>query len=240
MKGHLVAIAVAIPVLVYAESRPAGLRFVDATQEAGIAFTHEQGASGRRYMVEIAGAGVLVLDYDGDRLPDLYFVNGAPLPGDKDAPTPNALYRNMGGGRFLDVTESAGLQSRGYGMGGSAADVDNDGDVDLLVTAFGENLFFRNNGDGSFREADVGIGDGRWGTSATFFEANGDGFVDLYVTNYLRFTIETHRECVSPHRGIPSYCHQQEYDGVEDLLYINRGDGSFEDRTAMSGIDASN
>ncbi len=137
------------------------------------------------------------------------------------------------------MTESAGLESRGYGMGGSAADVDNDGDVDLLVTAFGENLFFRNNGDGSFREVDVGIGDGRWGTSATFFEANGDGFVDLYVTNYLRFTIETHRECVSPHRGIPSYCHPQEYDGVEDLLYINRGDGSFDDRTAMSGIDAS-
>ena len=239
MKGHLVAIAVAIPVLAHAESRPAGLRFVDATQEAGIAFTHEQGASGRRYMVEIAGAGVLVLDYDGDRLPDLYFVNGAPLPGDKDAPKPNALYRNMGGGRFLDVTESAGLQSRGYGMGGSAADVDNDGDVDLFVTAFGENLFFRNNGDGSFREVDVGIGDGRWGTSATFFEANGDGFVDLYVTNYLRFTIETHRECVSPHRGIPSYCHPQEYDGVEDLLYVNRGDGSFDDRTAISGIDVS-
>ncbi len=239
MKGRLAFMVVAIPLLVHAESGPTALRFVDATEEAGIAFTHEQGASGRRYMVEIAGGGILVFDYDGDGLPDLYFVNGAPLPGDSDAPTPNVLYRNMGSGRFLDVTKLAGLESHGYGMGGSAADVDNDGDVDLIVTAFGENLFFRNNGDGSFREAAVGVGDKRWGTSATFFDANDDGFVDLYVTNYLRFTIETHRDCVSPHRGIPSYCHPQEYDSVEDVLYINRGDGSFDDKTKASGIDVS-
>ena len=129
-----------------ASNDSASIRFVDVTRPAGIDFHHEAGASGRRYMVEFAGSGVIVLDYDGDGLPDLYFVNGAPLPG-RPGPMPsNALYRNLGNGTFADVTEAAGLEARGYGMGGAAADVDNDGDPDLLITAFGRNLFYRNNG----------------------------------------------------------------------------------------------
>ncbi len=217
------------------------LTFVDVTRKAGISFHHQQGASGRRYMVEIAGGGVLVFDYDGDGAPDLYFVNGAPLPGDPEPPRPSALYRNVGGGRFVNVTREAGLEGHGYGMGGSAADIDDDGNVDLLVTAFGANHFYRNRGDGTFVDetAAAGLGDERWATSAAFFDADADGFVDLYVADYLDFTLETQKVCVSPTKGIVSYCHPQEYPGMVDRFYGNRGDGTFTDRTEESGIAVS-
>ena len=234
-------VAALLPALArFASNDSASIRFVDVTRPAGIDFHHEAGASGRRYMVEIAGSGVIVLDYDGDGLPDLYFVNGAPLPG-RPGPMPsNALYRNLGNGTFADVTEAAGLEARGYGMGGAAADVDNDGDPDLLITAFGRNLFYRNNGDGTFTDVttESALGDPRWGMSAAFLDLDADGFVDLYVCNYLDFTLETHRECVNPTKGIPAYCHPQEYDGVPDVVYRNLGDGSFADITESSGVGA--
>lgn len=245
-----IRIGVALAVLVWvapiavssaAETKNTSLRFVDVTQRAGIDFVHEQGASGRRYMVEIAGGGAIILDYDMDGFSDVYFVNGAPLPGDGDAPTGNSLYRNLGNGQFRDVTRQAGLVGDGYGMGGAAADIDNDGDPDLLVTAFGDNLAFRNNGDGTFVELTqtLGLSDGRWSTSASFFDADQDGFVDLYVCNYLDFTLETHRECFSPTKGIRSYCHPQEYDGVTDIFYRNTRHSSFVDATVPSGLSAS-
>jgi hypothetical protein len=212
----------------------------DATASAGISFRHDYGGSGRRYLVETFGGGVLVFDYDSDELPDLFYVNGAPLPG-KDGPrSPNALYRNLGDGTFRDVTREAGLEGEGYGMGGSASDIDNDGDVDLFVTAFGENQLYLNNGDGTFRSCgkERGVMDARWSSSATFFELDGDGFLDLYVANYLDFTIANHKECVSPTAGIIAYCHPQEYGGVRDDLYRNRGDGTFEDVSESTGIEA--
>jgi hypothetical protein len=232
--------AASLAMLSLSGSRPP-LTFVDVTARAGISFHHQQGASGRRYMVEIAGGGALVFDYDTDGYPDIYFVNGAPLPGDRESPRPSALYRNLGDGRFVDVTREAGLEGKGYGMGGSAADVDGDGDVDLLVTSFGAERFYRNRGDGTFLEETerAGLSDDRWSTSASFFDADADGFVDLYVAHYLDFTLETQRECVSPTRAIVSYCHPQEYPGTVDRFYRNRGDGTFENRTEESGIGAS-
>jgi hypothetical protein len=216
------------------------IALTDVTSEAGISFRHDYGGSGRRYIVEIAGGGVLAFDYDSDELPDLFFINGAPLPGAEGPRRPNALYRNRGDGTFQDVTEEAGLAGEGYGMGGAASDIDNDGDLDVFVTAFGENQLYLNRGDGTFRRAgkEHGLGDPRWSTSAAFFELDGDGFLDLYVANYLDFTFANHRECVSPTAGITAYCHPQEYAGAPDVLYRNRGDGAFENVSAASGIGA--
>ncbi|HEY7816802.1 MAG TPA: VCBS repeat-containing protein, partial [Vicinamibacteria bacterium] len=203
--------------------------FTDVTADAGISFRHDHGGSGRRYLVEVFGGGVLAFDYDGDELADLFFVNGEPLPGSEGRRRGNALFRNQGDGTFVDVTHQAGLAGEGYGMGGAAADIDNDGDLDLLVTTFGKEQLFFNDGDGTFRP--VEFGDSLWSASAAFFELDGDGFLDLYVANYLDFRIETHRECVSPTAGIAAYCHPEEYEGVRDALYRNRGDGTFEDRS---------
>jgi hypothetical protein len=219
---------------------PPPLRFEDVTARAGIAWKHVTGGSGRRYMVETFGGGVLVFDYDGDSLPDLYFVGGGPLPGYAGPAGANALYRNRGDGTYFDVSEASGLGGHGYGMGGAAADVDNDGDPDLYLTSFGPDLFYRNNGDGTFSEltSSAGFGDPRWSASAAFFDLDSDGFVDLYVCNYLDFTLENHKSCISPTRKIAAFCHPEEYGGASDLLYRNRGDGRFADISAVSAVSA--
>ena len=208
--------------------------FVDRTAEAGIRFHHEDGGSGRRYVIEIVGAGVAVFDYDGDGWPDLFFVNGHPLPGDPGGATVgNRLFRNRGDGTFRDRTEEAGLldppDGLRYGMGAVAGDLDGDGDPDLLVTHFGEERLFRNQGDGTFREVPGagGATDPRWTTSAALFDLDGDGDLDVYAANYLEYALERHRDCVSPVRELLAYCHPQEYPGAPDSFFENRGDGTF-------------
>ncbi len=210
-------------------------RFVDRTGAAGIRFHHEDGGSGRRFVVEVVGAGVLVLDYDLDGWPDLFFVNGRPLPGDAtEATVGNRLFRNRGDGTFADRTREAGLldppDRLGYGMGGVAGDLDNDGDPDLLLTHFGPERLFENRGDGTFREVEGagGASDPHWTTSAALLDANGDGDLDVYAANYLDYTLEGHRDCVSPVRNLMAYCHPQEYPGVRDSLFLNRGRLAFE------------
>jgi len=228
-----------LPILAIAS--PGSLRFLDATREAGIRFVHERGAGGKKYLVETFGGGVLVFDYDADGLPDLYFVNGAPLPPRNDPAPGNRLYRNLGDGTFEDVTERAGVKSGTYGTGGSAADVDNDGDEDLYVTGFGDTAFFRNRGDGTFAEETdpAGLRSTLWSASAAFFELDSDGFLDLFVCNYLDASLENHKTCLATNtRGerIPSYCHPDEYDGTPGVLYRNRGEGGFMDVSREGGI----
>lgn len=210
--------------------------FADRTGEAGIRFHHEDGGSGRRYVVEIVGGGALVFDYDEDGWPDLFFVNGRPLPGDRGgdgATVGNRLYRNRGDGTFEDRTAEAGLldapEDLRYGMGGVAGDFDDDGDADLLLTHFGAERLYRNLGDGTFREAPgaAGASDRRWTTSAALLDAEGDGDLDIYAANYLDFSLDRHRDCVSPVRDLLAYCHPQEYPGAADSFFENLGDGRF-------------
>jgi hypothetical protein len=210
------------------------------TSDTGLAFRHTDGGSGRRYIVETVSSGLATLDYDGDGLIDIYFPNGAPLPGFKADPPPrHALYKNLGGWRFQDVSEEAGVACRGYGLGAVAGDYDDDGWPDLYVSNFGPKVLYRNHGDGTFTDvtALAGVADGnKVGAGACFLDADGDGRLDLYVANYLVFSFEM--DVVSTWRGVPIYPGPERFGPLASVLYRNRGDGAFTDVSGESGVAA--
>jgi hypothetical protein len=183
------------------------------------------------------GAGGLFFDYNNDGHLDIYLVNSGSIVNPQvNASASNALYRNNGDGTFTDVTPSAGVKGRGYGMGCVAADYDNDGNTDLYITNLGENQLYRNNGDGTFTDVTeaAGVGDPRWSVSASFGDYDLDGDLDLYVANYLDYTLETAHPCYL--QGVHMYCGPHEYPGVRDTLYRNNGDGTFTDVTEAAGV----
>lgn len=230
------------------EPRAAGARFVESAAASGLVFTHDNGATGQYYIAEQMGAGVALIDYDNDGDLDVFFVQGGPLSTDEQAPQElptHRLFRNdlavAGDGqrrlRFTDVTRDAGLASAAYGMGVAAGDYDNDGYVDLFVTAFGRAALYRNNGDGSFTDVaeQAGITDDRWSTSAAFVDYDRDGHLDLYVTHYVDFTLSGNRRCHDS-VGARDYCAPRMYRPLHDRLYRNGGAGRFTDVTAQAGI----
>jgi len=232
----LAAACLAWPVAAAWAACPIQLR--DVTGDTGIAFVHTDGSSGQRYIVETVCCGLALLDYDGDGDEDIYFLNGAPLKGSeaKVAPT-NALYRNDGGWKFTDVTRQVGAGDTGYGLGVCAGDYDNDGDLDLYLNNYGPNVLYRNNGDGTFTDVtqEAGVDAGHEvGAGACFLDMDGDGDLDLYVSNYVDFTYEAHD--VSLIWGHPTYVGPRFYPPVPDVLYRNNGDGTFTDVTAASGV----
>ncbi|MYA99957.1 CRTAC1 family protein [Candidatus Poribacteria bacterium] len=217
------------------------LRFTDQTQAAGIHFKHTNGASKQKFLPETMGAGGLFFDYNNDGHLDIYLVNSGSLSQDvQTVRHPNhsdALYRNNGDGTFVDATEAAGLQqNHGYGMGCLAADYDNDGDTDLYLTNFGKNRLYQNNGDGTFTDVTsrAGVGDGSWSVSASFGDFDLDGYLDLYVANYLDYQLETAHTCFL--EGVHIYCGPHEYPGARDTLYRNNGDGTFTDVTTRARL----
>lgn len=224
----------------------APIRFTDVTAAAGIQFEHFAGATDHKWYPETIGAGVGFFDYDNDGHPDLLLINGSRLT---PPPTPAAgaatptmrLYRNRGNGSFVDVTRSAGLNVPLYGMGMAAADYDNDGDNDLLVTGYQRNLFFINNGDRTFTEATqrVGIKGGAWSAGAAFFDYDRDGYLDLVIARYVtwRPALEAGLDCSY---GTPDkdYCPVRYFAGEGLRLYHNQGDGTFKDVTAAAGVAA--
>ena len=213
-------------------------RFADVTASAKIAFVHESGASPDKRMVETFGSGVAWIDYDNDGFADLFFVNGAPG-------SSNALYRNNGDGTFMDVTTKAGVAGAGPGKtvfktGVAVGDYDNNGYLDLYVTAFGPNVLYKNNGDGTFTDvttaAGVAGGAAEWSTSTGFFDYDRDGNLDLYVVNYLDYRLDDSPYCGLRKDGYRMYCLPTLFDGMPDRLFHNNGDGTFTDVSKKAGI----
>ena len=230
--------------------------FVDVTGERGIAFTSVNGATGKKYLIESMVAGAAWLDYDGDGFQDLYLIQAHSHPeraldgpGGKDQPS-NRLYRNTAGRGFEDVTAATGTGDRGYGMGVAVGDFDGDGWPDIYVNNYGRNTLYRNVEDGDaggrrFEDvtAQAGVEGDLWSSSATFADLDGDGHLDLYVASYLDYDTRKDGACdmevSGTDRTVPGYCHPKYFVGAQDILYRNKGDGTFENASKAAGLRAS-
>ena len=210
----------------------------DVTKETGITFIHTDGGCGERYVMETVSAGLALFDYDNDGYIDIYFLNGAPLKGTKvDGSPRNELYRNEGNWKFTNVTEKAGVGDTGYGLGVTVGDYDNDGDSDIYLNNHGPNVLYRNNGNGTFTDVtkQAGVDCGyQMGAGTCFLDMDNDGDLDLYVSNYLEFSYETHSEHTI--NTIPVYVGPGTYPSVPDAMYRNNGDGTFTDVGETSGV----
>ncbi len=215
-----------------------GLRLVDVTSQAGIQFHHNSGAYGGKFLPETLGSGCAFLDYDRDGWQDILLINGMDWPGHKRQRSTLRLYRNNRDGSFSDVTRKAGLDVEMYGMGVAVGDYNNDGFPDILITCVGQNRLFRNTGKGTF--VDVARSSGlaarqSFSTSALWFDFDRDGLLDLFVCNYVKWSPE-HDVFCSLDGKHKSYCTPEAYRGETCWLFRNRGNGTFEDVTATSGI----
>jgi hypothetical protein len=222
---------------VLAKAAAPAVTFTDATAAAGLTFVHTSGAFGGKYLPETLGAGCLFLDVDGDGWQDVFFVNSTRWPGHPGAKALPGLYRNNHDGTFTNVTRGSGLDVELYGIGGTAADFDNDGKVDLYVTALGGNRLFRNLGAGKFADVTgrAGVADAGFSTSALWFDYDNDGKLDLFVAHYVDWSIEKDLFCTLDGKS-KSYCTPESYKGQSPTLYHNRGDGTFDDVTRRVGL----
>ncbi len=221
-----------------AQSRELAMRLVDVTARSGIDFRHNSGAYGGKLLPETLGSGCAFIDYDADGWQDILLINGMDWPGHRRSRSTLRLYRNDRNGAFTDVTASAGLDVEMYGMGVAVADWNNDGFPDILVTCVGQNRLFRNTGKGTFVDVTRSSGlDGRRGfsTSAMWVDVDRDGLLDLFVCNYVRWAPERDVFCSLDGKR-KSYCTPEAYRGETCWLFRNRGDGTFEDITASSGV----
>jgi hypothetical protein len=216
----------------------AGFQFVDVTSKAGIQFQHNSGAFGGKLLPETLGSGCAFLDYDHDGWQDILLINGMDWPGHKQRRSTLRLYHNNRNGNFTDVTSRAGLDVEMYGMGVAVGDYDNDGFPDILVTCVGQNRLFHNSGKGTFTDVTHASGLGKrlaFSTSALWFDYDRDGLLDLFVCNYVKWSPERDVFCSLDGKH-KSYCTPEAYRGETCWLFHNRGNGTFEDVTASSGI----
>jgi enediyne biosynthesis protein E4 len=269
LRTKLIVIALALPVLAgmlrawqgqTTQNAPAAARIIhsakpfavtlrDVAPKAGLNMKFTSGNENtKRYIIEANGSGVAFLDYDRDGRQDLFLVNGSRLEGfasGQETPT-NHLYRNVGNGRFEDVTEKTGLTRSGWGNGVCVADVDNDGFDDLFVTYWGHNVLYRNTGKGNFADITEAAGllgqDKVWSSGCTFLDYDRDGHLDLLVTSYQQFDPATAplpgkgQNC--EWKGMPVFCGPRGLPFGKVTLYHNRGDNTFEDATAKAGMQS--
>ena len=203
-------------------------------------FVLENTPTPEKQMIETMAGGVAAFDYNNDGRPDIFFTNGATIPAlEKNAPKYfNRLYRNDGGMKFSEVTAQAGVAGAGYSMGAAAADYDNDGHVDLFVAGVNRNILYRNLGNAKFEDVTerAGIKSGVWAVGGGWFDYDNDGLLDLFVANYLQWSPENNRFCGDRALNLRMYCHPKYFEGLPNALYRNRGNGTFEDVSAKSGI----
>ena len=232
-------------VLPQATSTPGN--FVDITNRSHVAFTGQASHTTKKYLLETMGSGVALFDYDNDGRLDIFLVNGAPLsdsmtkgaiPQKTDPKFWNRLFYQKKDGTFEDVTEKAGVQGIGYGMGVAVADYDNDGYEDLYITAYGGNRLYHNNGNGTFTDVTEksGAGGTGWSTSAAWVDLDNDGLLDLVVLRYLQWNFDD-VWCGEHREGYRSYCHPDVFPAIYPLVYHNNGNGTFTDITTKAGLD---
>jgi hypothetical protein len=222
------------------------IKFSDITDQTGVKFRYLSSHTAKKYLPETMGAGVALFDYDNDGRLDIFVVNGAPI----HDPTPqgtiprktgpeywNRLYHQQADGTFEDVTEKAGLQGVGYGMGVAVGDYDNDGFEDLYVTAYGGNRLYHNNGDGTFTDVTdkAGVGGSGWSSSAAWVDLDNDGFLDLVVLRYLQWDFDD-IWCGEHREGYRAYCHPDYFKAAAPLVYHNNGNGTFTEVAQKIGL----
>lgn len=237
------------PTAVHGTETPATVngRFVDITDKAGVHFLHQSPHTSRKYLIETMGSGVALFDCDNDGRLDIFLVNGAPItdpepkgsiPKKAGPEYWNRLYHQRPDGTFEDITEKAGLQGMGYGMGVAVGDYDNDGNEDLYVTAYGGNRLYHNNGNCRFTDVtdSAGVGGSGWSTSAAWVDLDNDGKLDLVVARYV--TWDWNDVWCGEHReGYRSFCHPDIFDPISMLVYHNDGNGHFTEVAHKVGLD---
>jgi enediyne biosynthesis protein E4 len=220
--------------------------FEDITEGSGVNFHYVSSHTAKKYLIETMGSGVALFDYDNDGRLDIFLINGAPIADptpkgtipQKDGPrTWNRLYHQKPDGTFEDVTEKAGLQGIGYGMGVAVGDYDNDGNEDLFVTGYGRNTLYHNNGDGTFTDvtARSGLTGSGWSTSAAWVDYDNDGLLDLVVLRYVTWDWDDYW-CGEHREGYRAYCHPDLFSPIAPLLYHNDGNGRFTEVTQQAGF----
>ena len=235
----LVAVLLASMVQMSAFQQDTPVQFLNIAEKAGIQFKHENGATPEKYLPETMGAGGLFFDYNNDGWLDVLLVNGGSFKdAGRAARARHGLFRNVGDGTFKDASESSGIGVFGFGMGGCAADYDNDGWTDLYLTGSTENRLYRNTSKGTFTDATrvAGVNAGMWSASCAFGDIDNDGDADLFVTRYVDFTVSNNKVCNMV--GQRAYCHPHLYNPLSDILYRNNADGTFTDISRDSGIGA--